>query len=232
MKKLIIIATLLIPVLFSVSCAKQQEDLIVPAQDVLAQKAAALNLIKDYIINNPDILVDEESMVSASNILDSKIGQLYPLAFTTPSVALTKSNTSEPISSLIPCDLMGALKETILFDIEKYQAITAEYFQSEDFLGLNNEQQANIKLYLDALELYRNTIVETTLCLLDNPETKVSGAEMRGWRDMAKDMPEDQRGKVVDSFFTGASAAIGLLPAGGPIGVCIALTGWLICMLR
>jgi hypothetical protein len=119
------------------------------------------------------------------------------------------------------------LKHSILFDIDKFNAIKAHYFQSEYFLCLGNMEQEDVNNYLNTVELCRNTVLETAFEITNRAVTKVSGAEMRGWSEMAQQMPEEEQQKVVDAFFFVAAGV-----AEGTTGWILAAVGLLVSWLR
>jgi len=197
------------------------------SQEIFSQNVSALQLISDSILNDELFLLETEDATSMSNFLDTKIKQLYPLAFWYPSIAQTKANASEPIYSLITSDYLKALRKASLVDIEEFCEIKASYLQSENFYSLSNMQQEDIKNYLNTIELCRNTMIETALKISNCTITKCSGAEMRAWSEMAKNMSEDDQDKVVDAFFYAAAGV-----AGGAAGWVIAGIGLLISWFR
>ena len=90
-------------------------------------------------------------------------------------------------------------------------------------------EQEDIFNYLNTAELCRNTVIEAAYEISSIPVTKVGGAEMRGWSEMAKDMPEEDREKVVDAFFwaTSTIAGSGSVVAGAVVAAIGMIISWL-----
>lgn len=197
------------------------------SQNIFSQNVSALQLIGKSVLNNEQFSFEENKVLFLSKNLDEIIKTSYPLAFSYPSLTKTKANEIEAICSLIPCNYMSELRNSVLFDIDKFHEIKARYLQSEDFLHLSKIEQEDIFNYLNTVELCRNTVIETAFEISNSPVTKVSGAEMRGWSEMAKQMNEEDRDMVVDVFFY-VTAGI----AGGTAGWIIGAIGLVVSWLR
>lgn len=233
MKKIIIFVLV---VACLVGCSKLQNDFPttydteMSSQDIFFQNVAALQLISTSLLNSKNFSFEEKDILPFSNNLDNEIKELYPLAFSYPSLTKTKADGIESICSLIPSNYISELRNSILFDIYNFQEIKTRYLQSEDFLLLCKEEQEDIINYLNTVELCRNTVIETSLKISGIPITKVSGAEMRGWSEIAKDMPEEDQAKVVDVFFFTTSTLAGA--ANVVAGAVVAAVGMIISWLR
>jgi hypothetical protein len=229
MKKIIL---LIIVVATFFGCSKQSDNtpaayaIEMSSQTIFAQNIATLQLISNSVLNSAPFSFEANDISLLSNKIDEKIKESYPLAFSYPSLTKTKSS-EESISSLIPSNYIDELKHSILFDIDKFNAIKAHYFQSEYFLCLGNMEQEDVNNYLNTVELCRNTVLETAFEITNRAVTKVSGAEMRGWSEMAQQMPEEEQQKVVDAFFFVAAGV-----AEGTTGWILAAVGLLVSWLR
>ena len=88
-------------------------------------------------------------------------------------------------------------------------------------------EQDDIINYLNTVELCRDTMFETAFEIANTPVTKVSGAEMRGWSEMAKQMDDEDRDMVVDVMFYTYAGIFG-----GGAGWVIAGIGLLVSWIR
>lgn len=232
MKKCIISVLSILAVTFFVGCSKQQIDSPVTndtetlSQTIFSQNVSALQLISNSVLNSEHFSFETNDISSLSNILDEKIKESYPLAFSYQSITKTKAGEIESICSLIPSNCISELRESI-FDINEFHEIKAKYLQSEDFLCLSKMEQDDIINYLNTVELCRDTMFETAFEIANTPVTKVSGAEMRGWSEMAKQMDNKDRDMVVDVMFYTYAGIFG-----GGTGWVIAGIGLLISWLR
>ncbi len=230
MKKIILLV-LVVATLFG--CSKQSDntsaayEIEMSYQTIFTQNVATLQLIGKSVLNSAPFSFEADEISSLSSIIDEKIKESYPLAFSYPSLTQTKASERESIDSLIPSYFIDELKKSLLFDIDKFNEIKAHYFQSDYFLCLSNKQQEDVNNYLNTVEVCRNTVLETAFEITNSAVTKVSGAEMRGWSEMAKQMPEEDQQKVVDAFFY-VSAGI----AGGSAGWIVAAIGLIVSWLR
>ena len=86
---------------------------------------------------------------------------------------------------------MNSFRETILFDIEKFQEKREQYFQSESFNSLSLLYQNDVRNFLITIEACRNIVVETAMEIINSSVTKSSGAEMRAWSEMGQQMSEE-----------------------------------------
>ena len=198
------------------------------SQDILSQNISALKFIKESILNNGFNLTNEEQIAHLANSIDHKVKLQFPLAFSYPSITKTKANDIDAIYSLIDREYMNAFRETILFDIEKFQEKREQYFQSESFNRLSLLYQNDVRNFLITIEACRNIVVETAMEIINNSVTKSSGAEMRAWSEMGQQMSEEDYGKIVDGFIYMVAGVAGMasVPAGLVIGAVGLIVSW------
>ena len=230
-----IIYIILVSIVFVVEgCSKSQvtsNDITYTeqaSQDILSQNISALRFIKESILNNGINLTNEEQIAHLANSIDHKVHLQFPLAFSYPSITKTKANDVDAIYSLIDSEYMNAFRENILFDIEKFQEIREQYFQSESFNSLSLLYQNDVRNFLITLETCRNIVVETAMEIINSSVTKSSGAEMRAWSEMGQLMSEEDYGKIVDGFIYMVAGVAGMasMPAGLVIGAVGLIVSW------
>ncbi|MBO4572002.1 MAG: hypothetical protein J5699_08765 [Bacteroidales bacterium] len=225
--------TLLITIVLFASCTKSQNgspdiyDLELSSQSIFSQNVSALQLISNSILNSEPFSFEANEVSSLSDAIDVIIQKSYPLAFSYPSTTVTRTIGTDPVFSLIPNYYMEDLRSTILFDINRFHQVKAGYLQSDVFYALSPTEQADITNYLNTVEFCRNTIIETAFAFPDNAITKVSGAEMRAWSEMAKNMDEESQSMMMDAFFYTVAGV-----AGGTTGLIIGAIGLIVSWIR
>ncbi len=193
--------------LFMSGCSQTYEE--VPSSDnsseaILSQNIAAFSFLRMSITSDYRNIDFFDSSSVYSSRYDEAISNIYPNAFSYPSINPTRS--SNTLFDFIPSEYLQILRNTLYdFDGEEpngYEKSVSYIMTTDWFTGLNSDQKRDVINFCTSLALCRDTIINTSLEIINDQVTR-SPADARVWSDVAKQLNEEDRDMVVDATFFG-----------------------------